>query len=91
MPSATASELVAKMSAQIAGLAPATLVVSRKLVPTSGSRSDSSESAVAASPTSTLASTCGRWLTVAITRSWVAGSIACGRAPRSATVLCSRS
>ena len=57
MPSATASELVAKMSAQIAGLAPATLVVSRKLVPTSGSRSDSSESAVAASPTSALAST----------------------------------
>ncbi len=60
-------------------------------LPTSGSRSDSSESAAAASATSTFASTCGRWLTVAITRSWVAASIACGRAPRSATVLCSRS
>ena len=42
-------------------------------------------SAAAASPTSTLASTCGRWLTVAISRSWVSASIACGRAPRSAT------
>ena len=79
------------MSPQIAGLAPATRVVSRKLVPTSGSRSDSSESALAASLTSTLASTCGRWLTVAITRSWVSASIACGRAPRSATVRCRRS
>ena len=49
------------------------------------------ESAAAASPTSTLASTCGRWLTVAITRSCVSGSIACGRAPRSATVRCRRS
>ena len=55
--------------------------------PTSGRRSDSSETRAAASLTSALASTCGRWLTVAITRSWVSGSIACGRAPRSATVL----
>ena len=46
---ATASRLVAKMSPQIAGLAPATRVVSRKLGPTSGRRSDSSESAAAAS------------------------------------------
>ena len=40
---ATASRLVAKMSPQIAGLAPATRVVSRKLGPTSGRRSDSSD------------------------------------------------
>ena len=39
---ATASRLVAKMSPQIAGFAPATRVVSRKLGPTSGRRSDSS-------------------------------------------------
>ena len=33
----------------------------------------------------------GRWLTVAISRSWVSASIACGRAPRSATARCRRS
>ena len=79
------------MSSQIAGFAPATRVVSRKLGPTSGSRSDSSASAAAASWTSTFAITCGRWLTVAISRSCASASIACGRAPRSATVRCSRS
>ena len=41
--------------------------------------------------TSTLAITCGRWLTVAISRSWVSASIACGRAPRSAIARCRRS
>ena len=41
--------------------------------------------------TSTSASTCGRWLTVAITRSWVSASIACGRAPSSAIARCRRS
>ena len=51
--------------------------------PTSGRRSDSSAAAAAACWTSTLAITCGRWLTVAISRSWVSASIACGRAPRS--------
>ena len=40
--------------------------------------------AAAACEASTLARTCGRWLTVAMSRSWVAASIACGRAPRSA-------
>ena len=48
-------------------------------------------SASAAWETRTLASTCGRWLTVAIRRSWVAASIACGRAPRSAIARCRRS
>ena len=76
--SATASRLLAKMSPQIAGLAPATRVVSRKLGPTSGSRSESRVSSAAAWPTSTLATTCGRWLTVAISRSWASASIACG-------------
>ncbi len=38
----------------------------------------------AACSTRTLASTCGRWLTVAIRRSCSAASIACGRAPISA-------
>ena len=72
------------MSPQIAGFAPATRVVSRKLGPTSGRRSDSSAAAAAACWTSTLAITWGRWLTVAISRSWVSASIAWGRAPRSA-------
>ena len=47
--SATASRLLAKMSAQIAGLEPATRVVSRKLGPTSGIRSESRPSSAAAS------------------------------------------
>ena len=83
--SATASRLLAKMSPQIAGLEPATRVASRKLGPTSGIRSESRVSSAAASPTRTLASTCGRWLTVAIRRSCASASIACGRAPRPAT------
>ena len=53
--SATASRLLAKMSAQIAGLEPATRVVSRKLGPTSGSRSESRVSSAAASVTRALA------------------------------------
>ena len=53
--SATASRLLAKMSPQIAGLAPATRVVSRKLGPTSGIRSESRVSSAAAWPTRTLA------------------------------------
>ena len=79
------------MSPQIVGLAPATRVVSRKLGPNSGRRSDSSAAAAAACWTSTLAITCGRWLTVAISRSWLSASIAWGRAPRSETALWSRS
>ena len=78
------------MSTQIPGLAPATRVVSRKLGPTSGSRSESSPSVAAASPASTLAIT-RRWLTVAITRSCVWASIASGRAPSSAIARCRRS
>ena len=84
--SATASRLLAKMSPQIAGLEPATRVVSRKLGPTSGIRSESRVSSAAAWATRTLATTCGRWLTVAISRSWASASIACGRAPSPATV-----
>src|SRR3954453_11846904 len=90
-PRATASRLVAKMSPQIAGLAPATRVVSRKLGPTSGMRSASSASADAASWTRAFAKTCGRWLTVAITRSCVAASSARGRAPSSVTARWMRS
>ena len=79
------------MSPQMAGFAPATRVVSRKLGPTSGSRSDSSASVAAASRTSTLAITWGTWLTVAISRSWVSASMAWGRAPKSAMARCRRS
>ena len=71
--SATASRLLAKMSAQIAGLEPATRVVSRKLGPTSGIRSESRLSSAAASAASALATTCGRWLIVASRRSWARG------------------
>ncbi len=45
----------------------------------------------AASPARALATTCGRWLTVAIRRSWPPGSIACGRAPSAASARCRRS
>ena len=89
--SATASRLLAKMSAQIDGLEPATRVMSRKLGPTSGRRSVSLVSEWAASEASALASTCGTWLTVAISRSWPSGSIACGRAPSAASARCRRS
>src|SRR6267143_169772 len=68
------------MSVQTSELAPATRVASRKLGPTRGSGSPSA-SARAACETSTLASTCGRWLTAASSRSCVAASIATGRAP----------
>ena len=90
--SATASRLLAKMSAQIAGLEPATRVVSRKLGPTSGM-----PLGVAAQLGRRLGRrarwrrTCGRWLTVAISRSWASASIACGRAPSPATARCRRS
>ena len=76
-----ASAFEVKMSFQIAGFAPATRVVSRKLRPTSGRRSPSSEIATSAWETITFAITWGRWLTVAIRRSWSSASIACGRAP----------
>ena len=45
----------------------------------------------AAWATSTLASTCGRWDTDAIRRSWVSASRACGRAPRPTSTCQSRS
>ncbi len=45
----------------------------------------------AACATSTLASTCGRWLTAASRRSWASASIATGRAPRALTSRCRRS
>ena len=78
---ATASEFELKMSAQTTGLAPATRVASRKLRPTSGRRSPSLPIDPAAAATSALASTCGRWLIAAISRSWSSASIAIGRAP----------
>ncbi len=77
----TASEFELKMSAQIAGFAPATLVASRKLRPTSAGRSEPPPTDRAAAETSTLARTCGRWLIAAISRSWISASMACGRAP----------
>ncbi len=79
------------MSVQIALLAPATRVASRKLGPTAGSRSDSSPSRPAVCATSRLASTCGRCDTQAIRRSWVSASIAVGRAPKRPSSLCRRS
>ena len=69
------------MSRHSAGFAPATRVASRKLGPVAGRPCDSSSSSRAAWPTSTFASTCGRWLIVAIRRSWASAAIAAGRAP----------
>ena len=71
------------MSVQIALLAPATRVASRKLGPSAGSRGPSSRRAApAACAASRFASTCGRCETQAIRRSWGPASIAVGRAPR---------
>ena len=71
------------------GLAPATRVASRKLGPVAGGRSPPSASS--ARLTRTLATTCGRWLTAAITRSWTSASITAGRAPRPVISRCRRS
>src|SRR5664279_5182543 len=79
------------MSVQMALLAPATRVASRKLGPTAGRRSDSSPSRPAACVTSRLASTCGRCETQAIRRSWVSASMALGRAPKLTSSRCRRS
>src|SRR5215211_1209000 len=70
------------MSVQTLELAPATRVASRKLGPTRGSGWSSRASTRAAWDTSTFASTCGRWLTVASRRSWASASMASGRAPK---------
>ena len=59
--------------------------MSRKLGPTWRSASPCSESRAAAWEASTFASTCGRWLKTATSRSWVAASTATGRAPTSRT------
>ena len=72
-----------------AGLAPATRVASRKLGPVAGGRSPPSASSAWA--TRTLATTWGRWLTAAITRSWTSASITAGRAPRPVSSRCRRS
>ena len=77
------------MSAHIAGFAPATRVASRKLLPTAGRSSPAD--ARGGLPTSTFASTCGRWLIAAIRRSCSAASMACGRAPMPAISPCRRS
>ena len=89
--SATASRLLAKMSPQIAGLAPATRVVSRKLGADLRSRSDSSPRGGRRLAHERVGDHVGQWLTVAIKRSWVSASIAWGRAPRSAIARCRRS
>ena len=67
-------------------LAPATRVASRKLGPIRGSSLWD-----VAWATSTLASTCGRWLTTARRLSWVVASMATGRAPRATIRRCRRS
>src|SRR5215207_679517 len=79
------------MSLHIAVFAPATRVMSRKLGPTWRSASPCSSSRSAACEASTLASTCGRWLKTATSRSWVSASTATGRAPTSTTKRCRRS
>src|SRR3954452_5092281 len=78
------------MSVHTSELAPATRVASRKLGPTLG-RGSPSPRAPAACTTSTLASTWGRWDTAASSRSWVAASMATGRAPKLTTRRCRRS
>ena len=72
------------MSVQIALLAPATRVASRKLGPTAGRRGESAVAEQRSRPgaTSRLASTCGRCETHAIRRSCVSASIAVGCAPK---------
>ena len=71
---ATASRLAAKMSAQIAGLAPATRVVSRKLGPTSGQPLGLlGERGARPAGRARWRARAGRWLTVAIRRSCVVG------------------
>ena len=79
------------MPPHTAEFAPATRVTSRNDGPVAGSRSPSADSTRAACATSTLASTCGRCETDAITTSWVSGSIADGHAPIRVISRCSRS
>src|SRR5215210_7157192 len=79
------------MSLHIAVLAPATRVMSRKLGPTCRSASPCSSRRPAACEASTFASTCGRWLKTATSRSCVSASTATGRAPTSTTKRCRRS
>ena len=69
------------MPAQIAGLAPATRVASRKLGPTAGSRSPRSSAAGGLGDEHVGEHVRQVAETAAIMRSCVAGSIACGRAP----------
>ena len=77
------------MAPHSAGLAPATRVASRKLGPVAGGRSPPSASMAWA--TRTFATTWGRWLTAAITRSWTSASMTAGRAPRPVSRRCRRS
>src|ERR671910_2465830 len=79
------------MSLHIVVFAPATRVMSRKLGPTWRSASPCSERRAAAWEASTFASTCGRWLKTATSRSCVSASTATGRAPTSTTKRWSRS
>src|SRR5918994_1623829 len=79
------------MSLHIVVFAPATRVMSRKLGPTWRSASPCSERRAAAWEASTFASTCGRWLKTATSRSCVLASTATGRAPTSTTKRWSRS
>ena len=79
------------MPPQTTEFAPATRVTSRNDGPVAGSRSPSALSTRAAWATSTLASTCGRCDTEAITTSWVSGSIAVGHAPIRVMKRCRRS
>src|SRR5918994_822669 len=79
------------MSLHIAVFAPATRVMSRKLGPTWRSASPCSVRRAAAWEASTFASTCGRWLKTATSRSCVSASTVTGRAPTSSTKRWSRS
>src|SRR5918994_1155525 len=79
------------MSLHIVVFAPATRVMSRKLGPTWRSASPCSERRAAAWEASTFASTWGRWLKTATSRSCVLASTATGRAPTSTTKRWSRS
>src|SRR3954463_9040292 len=70
------------MSVQMPLFAPATRVASRKLGPTRGSGSSSRSTVRAACETSTLASTCGRWLTAAGGGACETGAGGAGGGPR---------
>src|SRR5262245_49739392 len=80
-----ASPLASRMSLHRCGLEAASRVRSRNPPAASSSISGSPASSAAARPISDVEATCGRWLTMATSRSWRSASIGTGRAPTFST------